>query len=269
MNRKLLIGLLCLLVLCLILTAVLLENRSDTPDTPEGTTSATGETEVCIETTAPSAIQVLPPDDLPSVMDLPVGSTDSGMVLPYHIPGYDLVIEKMAPYSGMFVEDGTNAQVENVAMLLVRNEGEYPVEYAQISVEYAQQTLTFDISALPAGQALVVQESSGKVIPDGKVNYATAMVIRRADMGMSEDKVRVTDNGNNSLTVENLTEQNIPTVRVFYKYYMEEEEIFVGGIAFTVRLTNLAGGESVTVQPSHYTSQSSRVVMVLTYDTEV
>ena len=47
------------------------------------------------------------------------------------------------------------------------------------------------------------------------------------------------------------------------------ENMFVGGIAFTVRVTRLAAGGSVTVQPSHYTSTTSRVVMVLTYDSEV
>ena len=86
---------------------------------------------------------------------------------------------------------------------------------------------------------------------------------------MSESQVRVTENGNNTLSIRNLTNKSIPTVRVFYKYYMKEEGVFVGGIAFTVRLTRLGAGATVTVQPAHYNSQTCRVVMVLTYDTEV
>ena len=43
----------------------------------------------------------------------------------------------------------------------------------------------------------------------------------------------------------------------------------MGGIAFTVRISRLGAGARVTIQPSHYTSQTSRVVMVLTYDSEV
>ena len=88
-------------------------------------------------------------------------------------------------------------------------------------------------------------------------------------MEMSESEVKVTDNGNNTLTIQNLTNETIPTVRVFYKYYMKNEGLFVGGIAFTVRISRLGAGASVTIQPSHYTSQTSRVVMVLTYDSEV
>jgi hypothetical protein len=116
---------------------------------------------------------------------------------------------------------------------------------------------------------LVVQEKYGKTIPDGDITSVGATIVERADMEMSEGKVEVTDNGNNTLTIKNLTAETIPTVRIFYKYYMADEDIFVGGIAFTVRITRLNPGASVTIQPSHYASQTCRVVMVLTYDSEV
>jgi hypothetical protein len=152
---------------------------------------------------------------------------------------------------------------------MVENKGQFPVEYTQICVNYGQEKLLFDISALPVGEKLVVQEKTGKPIPDAKATAATAMVVQRADMEMAEGKVQVTDNGDNTLTIKNLTDETIPAVRVFYKHYMEEEDIFVGGIAFTVRVARLGAGASMTIQPSHYTSQTSRLVMVLTYDSEV
>jgi hypothetical protein len=132
-----------------------------------------------------------------------------------------------------------------------------------------KEELLFDISALPAGEKLVVQEKNGKTISESKATSASALVVQRANMEMSEGKVQVIDNGDNTLTVKNLTNETIPTVRVFYKYYMEDEKLFVGGIAFTVRISGLAAGANVTIQPSHYISQTSRVVMVLTYDSEV
>jgi sigma-B regulation protein RsbU (phosphoserine phosphatase) len=42
---------------------------------------------------------------------------------------------------------------------------------------------------------------------------------------------------------------------------MNEEQVFVGGIAFTVRITRLAAGASITIQPSHYNSKTGCVVM--------
>lgn len=206
-----------------------------------------------------SNTEVTPPDNTQTEKEL----------FPYTVAGYDLEIQKLAPYNGMFVEDGTNTTVENVAMLLVHNKSKLPVEYAEIVIDCGSEQLQFTISALPAGEKVVVQEKNAKPVPAEKATTITATVAQREDMALSKSQIEVTDNGNNTLTIRNLTDKAIPTVRVFYKYYMEEEDVFVGGIAFTVRITRLNAGASVTVQPSHYTSTTSRVVMVLTYDSEV
>ena len=245
---------------------------SPAEDTNDPTDPSNGSTQ---DTTAPTTNgQSAPPTDLPPSVVIPsekdpVTGETIGISFPCQIPGYDLTIEKLAPYNGTFVEDGSNANIQNVAMLLVKNNGDYPVEYTQIRIVCGEQELLFDISALPVGEMLVAQEKTGKTISEVETISASALVVQRANMEMSEGKVKVTDNGDNTITVQNLTNETIPTVRVFYKYYMEDEQVFVGGIAFTVRISQLGAGASMTVQPSHYTSQSSRVVMVLTYDSEV
>ena len=291
MNKKKKIKLLIIaislgLLLAALLIAVILDTRSPSPVLgifqPETTVAAEGtdtddttgaNADSSNSTAGPTDQPYVPTDDLPPSVTIPPekdpDTGDDTISFPCQVPGYELTIEKMAPYSGMFVEDGTNADVTDVAMLLVSNNGDYPIEYTQIRIMCGEAEFLFDISALPAGEKLVVQEKNGKTITDVKAESATALVVRRADMSMSEGKVQVTDNGNNTLTIQNLTSETIPTVRVFYKYYMEDEDIFVGGIAFTVRVTQLGAGASVTIQPTHFTSQSSRVVMVLTYDTEV
>lgn len=264
---KPIIGILCVIVLLLAAAlAVYLDSRSPNPILGIFQTDPTEPEDVPSKT--PDDEIVTPPDLPPSVDILPEDG-DQGLTFPCQVPGYDLVIEKLAPYSGLFVEDGRNTPTQSVAMLMLHNNGGFPLEYTQISVQCGEETLLFDISALPAGQRLVVQEKNGKPMPEAPASSANAMVVRRANMDMSADKVRVVDNGDNTLTVQNLTDKDIPTVRIFYKYYMEDESVFVGGIAFTVRITRLGAGASMTLQPSHYTSLSSRVVMVLTYETEV
>ncbi len=86
------------------------------------------------------------------------------------------------------------------------------------------------------------------------------------ELEMSSDQVEVTEHGGNSLTVTNLTGASIPVVRVFYKYYLEDMDAYVGGIAYTAKVENLEAGASVQITPTHYASGSSRVVMVRTYD---
>ena len=214
--------------------------------------------------------EVAPPIDLPPTVEIPTEKDpETGkeeIKFPCKLEGYDLVIEKLAPYDGIYVEDGTNSNVKDVAMLLVRNDGDFPIEYTQISVEYEGKSLLFDVSALPVGESAVVQEKNGNSTPDGSPIGGEALVVQRANMEMSKDKIAVKDNGDNSITVTNLTDEMIPTVRVFYKYYMEDKDVFVGGIAFTVKVRRLGANSSIVVRPSHYTSQSGRIVMILTYD---
>lgn len=265
----LLIGIICVLALAgSVWLALYLDSLSPNPifgvfpppTTAEETTVPTE------ETTTPTEPQPTVPES--ATVTIPV-EEDTGLQFPCRVPGYGLTIEKMAPYNGMYVEAGGAVNMENVAMLLVKNDGDFPVEYTQICVEFGEETLIFDITALPVGESLVVQEKNAKPLPEETASAASALVVQRAQMTMAEGQVKVTDNGDNTLTVENLTDKTIPTVRVFYKYYMEDQGLFVGGIAFTVRVTRLAPGAKVTLQPSHYTSDTSRVVMVLTYDSEV
>ena len=203
---KILIGVACVaLVLLVAVVAVILDSKSPDPilgvfqKEPISTEETKDPTEDAVEPTDPTEDQLVPPEELPPSVDIPtekdpVTGEEKGITFPCEIPGYGLMIEKMAPYSGMFVEDGSNANTQNVAMLLVENNSDFPVEYTQISVTCGQDVLLFDISALPAGEKLVVQEKTGKTISDDEVTAATALVVRQADMEMSEDEVKVTDN---------------------------------------------------------------------------
>ena len=85
-------------------------------------------------------------------------------------------------------------------------------------------------------------------------------------MEMSEGKVQVTDNGNNTLTIKNLTNKTIPTIRVFYKYYMEDGDIYVGGITFTAMVRDLKKNETQEIYPKHYVSEYSEILMVRVYE---
>ena len=191
--------------------------------------------------------------------------TSFDVEFPCEIGETGLRIEKLAPYSGVYLEDGTGDQVSDVAMILVHNTKDQDIEYAEICIEYKNETLQFQLSALPAGARVVLQEKQRKKIPSEEAVKCTAMVIPHAQMGMAQDQVFVIDNGNDTLTVKNLTTNTIPSVRIFYKHFDKEEHIFLGGIAFNIKLTELKGDAMITIQPAHYASDSCNIVMVATY----
>lgn len=226
------------------------------------------------ETTLPAVIPTVPDDiDGAPTVTLPTETEPNtgenvGVRLPCDVPQQGLRIEKIAPYSGIFVEDGTNRRLENMAMMLVTNTGDAPVEYTVITASYAGGQVEFRLSSLPAGASAVVQAQNAAAVPEGDLLSCTATVIHRGALALNQDKVSVIDNSDGSLTVTNLTGADVPAVRVFYKYYMEEEGLYVGGITFTAKLTGLKAGETLTVRPAHYSGGSSRVMMVALYDTE-
>ena len=191
------------------------------------------------------------------------------LTLPYVIPGSSIVIQRVAPYNGIYLEDGSDASVTGVAMVLLYNAGSEAVEYSKISMKYDDKTLSFEASAIPAGGIVVAQELSRNSCASGDLLECTADVASLAALGKAEDQIKIEDNGNNSITVTNLTDKDITTVRIFYKYYMEDTNAYVGGITYTAKISNLKANESIVITPSHYASSGSTVVMVRTYDEDV
>ena len=50
---------------------------------------------------------------------------------PYAIPDTGLVIQKIAAYDGVFLEDGTDEEITGVAAMVLENTGETAVEYTR------------------------------------------------------------------------------------------------------------------------------------------
>ena len=257
-------------------TAAPTTETTQPPETTQATTAPTTAPTTVPPTTVPTtpptkppAPPPPPPTKPPVVIPTPTEPEKVVLTLPYVVPGSSLVIQKVAPYEGAYLEDGTDATVSNVAMALLYNAGSEAVEYSKITMKYDDKTLQFEASAIPAGGIVVVQAMDRSSCATGDLLECTADVATLPTLDKAEDKIKIEDNGNNSLTVTNLTDKDIVTVRIFYKYYMEDTHAYVGGITYTAKISNLKANESVVITPSHYASGASNVMMVRTYDEDV
>lgn len=187
---------------------------------------------------------------------------------PYTIPNTGLVIERLDGYDGVYLEDGTDAEITGVTAMVLKNTLKQDIEYAGIHLYGEETTLQFTASAIPAGATVIVQEQTKTPYHNRSYTACTADVTEPGKLEQSAQQIQITENGEQSLTVTNLTDAPIACVRVFYKFYMEEEQAYVGGITYNAKLTNLAAGSSQTISPSHYASGYSRVVMVRTYEAD-
>ena len=183
----------------------------------------------------------------------------------YNTPDASLTIQRINGYSGMFIEDGSDKEVKNVAAIQVKNTSKQVVEYAQIELYNGDKKLVFEVSTLPANSSAVVMEKSKTTFDSSKnVTYGKSTVAYTDKLEKSSDiKYKVLDN--NGIEVTNKSKKDIACVRVFYKY-KSEEGYYVGGITYVAKVNNLKAGTSETIYPSHFATDGGQVMMVKTYD---
>lgn len=191
---------------------------------------------------------------------------DPTVKLPYAVPNTGIVILSVNSYDGVFLEDGFSTPATGICALLILNRGESDAELIAVSMNCDGEPLTFIASDVPAGAYVFVQERSGAKYVKGEYTDCEVEVADDVTLGLAADEIRFEENEDGSLTVTNLTDKSYSEVRLFYKFYMPDEDVYVGGITYTVRIQSLAAHDSINVKPSHYFPGSSKVVMVRTYD---
>jgi hypothetical protein len=194
---------------------------------------------------------------------------DTGIIrnFPYTIPGTKLVIEQINSYDGIFFEDGSDRTVSDVAAIVLANKSGSGVEYVNITLKCGDTQMRFIGTTLEAGARMIILEADGKKLQKGDYRDCTAE-FSSVDKFASSKQVYVEENGRGGLLVTNLTAEDIPCVRIFYKYYMDDVDVYVGGITYTAKLVDLKAGKSIVVTPAHYYTGFSKVVMVKIYETK-
>lgn len=204
----------------------------------------------------------VPPATQPTGPSVTEPEVDDTITLPYLIPGTNLVIHNIAPYDGAYLEDASDVAVTGVAALVVENAGDTGVEYASITLRQGGTVLKFNVSTLPARSKAAVQEASRKPYVAGGYTACSAEVIPVDAFDLCGEYIQITENADNSLTITNISGEQISELHIYYKYYMTDEDAYLGGITYHIELNNLRAGQSSKVTLSHYASGYSKVVMV-------
>ena len=195
--------------------------------------------------------------------------TNEEIVFPYEIPGTGLIVERIEPYSGEYFEDGSNSNVEDIAAMLLTNKSSSNIEYAEISIMSGDEQLNFSASAIPEGMTVVIQEQNKKGIQSNTYKKCKATVAEKETFEKNEDIIKIEETEAGSLKVTNLTSSDISCVRVFYKYYMQDANVYVGGITYNAKITDLKANEEREVAPKHYIKDYSKILMVRVYETSM
>ena len=180
---------------------------------------------------------------------------------------YGIEIRTLAAgYDGAFLEDGSDDEVKNVLALLFNNTSDKDIQYAEYAFAVDGKPISFKVSDLPAGQTCVVLEASRHQRSTSEVLELISRVVAPVDMLPGSDKVIPVINDDNTITLMNTTQEELPVVRVFYKYFYPDENTFVGGITYTATATKVPAGGSVTIAPSHFEANASVIMGTGVYE---
>ena len=187
-----------------------------------------------------------------------------GLTLPYKVEKTDLVVENIGQYTGQFIEDGSDKPVVNVLSLLVTNNSNEVIQYAEINLKVnGNKNAVFKVTNLPPKTSTLVMESTGKIEfnKDDKYTYVDSIQAKLDKMSLSEDKIKITKQEDGVIGIKNISGKDLDTVYVYYKYF-QQGGAYLGGITYRVKFENVKAGATVEEKTSHFSKNSSDILMV-------
>lgn len=211
---------------------------------------------------------VLPEDADPSEYVLP--ESVCGIDLPYAIEDAPLIITRIAKYSGEYIEDASDDEIDSCLALIVKNNTDDIVMTATLVFKVNDsEEAVFKVNSLPAGESCVVLEANRRefnvedVLTYDAENednyYYTRSAEEQAEFDVS-DQIQV-KYGESGLTVKNRGDESYDKIYVLYK--IKKEGVYFGGITYKLEFTNLGAGMEMTRKTTHYSPDETDVIMVV------
>lgn len=176
-----------------------------------------------------------------------------------------LEITEIGTYSGTFMEDGSDEEVQDVLMIKVTNTSDTVLQYTEIVLkEESGEEARFALSTLPPNETVVVLEATRKEFKES-VNYVSAeaqdVVFFNEGISMHSDKLEL-GGLEGAFNIKNISEEDITgDVYIYYKNY--EEDLFYGGITYRAKVEGgIKAGEIKQVMTKHYDPETCMVMFV-------
>ncbi len=208
-------------------------------------------TQTVPEITAPSPSQ-------PTVAAL----EDSQGGLPVALPYTSLVAQGLVSYDGAYWEDGTGEDVFGVAALLLTNTGTIGIEYAHVMVAQNGRALSFDTTYLPPRSTVLILEETRQLYESGPVTDCRCKTVIPGNFDTQPGGLLLENDGLTALKVTNLSDEALPCLRIYYKHHYGNEDIYLGGMTYSLTVPALAPGECQVLYPFRYAAGYSLVVAV-------
>lgn len=176
---------------------------------------------------------------------------------------FGMRIVDVGKYTGIYMEDGTDEIVSGLLMIIVENTGTQDVQYAQIKMQIGNQTATFKMSTLPAGESIILLEQERMPYTEGTITWAAAedVVLFPEPMSLRQDRIQL-QALNGAINVTNISGEDITgDVVIYYKNYTYGQ--LYGGVTYRCVIRGgIKAGEMKQIHAQHYRPTVSRVMFV-------
>lgn len=178
--------------------------------------------------------------------------------------GKGLTLLEVGKYVGIYMEDGTDEIVSDVLMLIVRNDGEQDIQYAEFTIPTSAGDARFSLSTLPVGERIVLLEQN-RMRWSANEDYSNVNVENVAVFSepttLCEDRLEF-QTMDGVINITNISGDEITGDIVIY-YKNAAADLLYGGITYRIRLEGgLKTDEIRQIMASHFTQSGSRIMFV-------
>lgn len=180
--------------------------------------------------------------------------------------GYGIYVTDMGAYTGMYMEDGSDEILSGILMMIVKNDGDRDIQYAQITMDIGETQAVFTATTIPVGESMVLLEQT-RMTWDETVDYESilpkvetiAYFQEQPSTHADKFKIQIIDG---ALNVTNISGQDIAgKITVYYKN--AAEDLLYGGITYSVSIEGgLKADELRQVMTNHASDTGSRIMFV-------
>lgn len=177
--------------------------------------------------------------------------------------GNGLRLVRMSSVAGVFPEDGKDEFLPEIFCATIQNTTDRTLSIGRVELTINRESYIFEITSIPPGASVHAYEMRRKPAPatvtefHGECLFA-AYREEEPTLDPTRLEIKVEDGG---IRVKNLTEESIEgPVYVYYKSV--QNDIFVGGITYRVKLTGLSAGDEVLLRAGHATAEYTRIMYV-------
>lgn len=176
--------------------------------------------------------------------------------------GDGLILRRTGSYSGEFMEDGSHDAVTNVQAILVENTSGKMLQYAVITLVYEDHKAVFEISCLPAGAKVLVQEKNRTAYASAAPKSASssqAIFITEPLRWTSEFAMQGLSG---ALNIKNISGKDIKS-DIYIYYRNAAGDMYYGGIVYRIRLEGgMKADEIRQIMADHFDPAGTKVVLI-------